>query len=120
LTTVGVRETDSTIVTGTIKTLTFGGESSIIIPMGTDIFTDPVGLTVTNDSDLAINLFVTDGPVLPTIDDVSNKTSYISVVGDATNNELMPAHTEVDVSNFTSGVDVLARRETLTVFIVGR
>jgi lysophospholipase L1-like esterase len=66
---VGVRETDSTIVTGTIKTLTFGGESSITIPMGTDIFTDPVGLTVTNDSDLAINLFVTDGPVLPTIDD---------------------------------------------------
>jgi hypothetical protein len=65
-------------------------------------------------------LFVTDGPFLPTIDDISNKTSYISVAGDATNNELMPAHTEVDVSYFTSGVDVLARRETRTVFIVGR
>ena len=116
---VGVRETDSTIVAGTIKTLTFGGESSIIIPMGTDIFTDPVSLNVANDSDLAINLFITAGPVLPTIDDVSNKTSYISVSGDATNSELMPAHTEVDVSYFTSGVDVLAKRETRTIVIVG-
>ncbi|MFT4929442.1 MAG: hypothetical protein ACI8WB_005575, partial [Phenylobacterium sp.] len=116
---VGVRDTGSSIVAGTLNTLTFGGESTIIIPVGADIFSDPVEMDVENDSDLAINLFIAGQSPLPTIDDVSNKTSYVSISGDATNSEDMPAHTTVDVSYFTSGVDVLAHHKTRTIVTVG-
>jgi len=116
---VGVRDTESSIVVGTLKTLTFDGESSIIIPVGADIYTDPVEISVEDDSDLAINLYIAGESPLPTIDDVSNKTSFISMSGDATTSEEMPAFTTVDVSYFTSGVDVLAHRKTITVVATG-
>ncbi len=116
---VGIRDIDSTIVSGSLNILTFGGESSIIIPIGADVFSDPVDLSVANDSDLAINLYVAGESPLPTIDDVANKTSYVSVSGDATTNETMPTNTTVDFSYFTSGVDVLSHRNTRTIVAIG-
>lgn len=116
---VGIRDIGSSIVSGSLNTLTFGGESSIIIPIGADVFSDPLDLSVANDSDLAINLYVAGESPLPTIDDVANKTSYVSVSGDATSSETMPTNTTVDFSYFTSGVDVLSHRNTRTIVAVG-
>jgi lysophospholipase L1-like esterase len=116
---VGVKATDANIVQGTLNTLFFGGQTSIIIPAGADVYSDPVQLSVENDSKLAINLFVQGESPTPTIDGVANQTSYLSIAGDATHNEVMPAYTDTRFGYFTTAVEVLSHKKTITIVTVG-
>jgi len=61
---VAVRAGGSSIVPATDRILTFAGKSSVIVPAGGDVLSDPVSLSVSGGQDLAISLY-TSGAFIP-------------------------------------------------------
>ncbi len=59
--TIARQAADASIKPGSLRTLTFGGESSITIPVGARVFSDPVRLRVDDLANLAISLYLPDG-----------------------------------------------------------
>ncbi|MBL4761466.1 MAG: hypothetical protein JKY93_02050, partial [Gammaproteobacteria bacterium] len=92
---IGVRENESDISPNTLKALRFGGKATISIPPGAEIYSDPVELAIESDSDVAVNIFISGISPLPTIDDITNKSSYILSGGDYTMSEQSPSNTEM-------------------------
>jgi len=74
---VGVRGSGSAILGGTDRALTFGGASTVIVPAGGDVWSDPVALGVAGGKDLAISVYV-PGAFTPTTEGGRGltKTSY--------------------------------------------
>jgi len=62
---VAIRGTGSAIVPATDRELTFGGQSTVLVPAGEDIWSDPVVLDVSAGQDLAISLYF-PGAFVPT------------------------------------------------------
>jgi hypothetical protein len=52
------RDAGAAIVTGSDRTLTFGGSSTVTIPSGAPVLSDPVDLSVPDLTDVAISIFV--------------------------------------------------------------
>lgn len=56
----------SKIDTATLRSLTFGGQSSVVIPAGADYWSDPVALPLSAGGDLAITLHLPKAPDVQT------------------------------------------------------
>ena len=102
---------DSTIVAGSDRVLTFGGKTSIVIPPGAPVVSDPVELTVPDLANLAVSLFLS-GPTGPaTWHFDSRQNSYISPPGDFTGTTVMPLDPESPPTQswfWLAGIDVAA------------
>lgn len=74
---VALRGSGSAIVPATDRALTFDGASSVSVPAGADVWSDPVALDVTAGGDLAISVHV-PGSFVPTTQGgrAQTKTSY--------------------------------------------
>jgi lysophospholipase L1-like esterase len=116
---VGIQDTEATVVPGSLEELTFGGSPSIAIAAGAKVWSDPVQLSVPDEADLAISLYVaenaTGGSTMHTL---SWQTSYIAP-GDFTGNETMPAGETRQSWFWLTGVDVKAHRNTIAVATLG-
>jgi lysophospholipase L1-like esterase len=80
---VAVRQEGSKIVPGTDRTLAFGDQATIMIPPGAYALSDPVDLDVPQLGDLAISVYISDGPSSSTAHNNGLKTNYIAA-GDVT------------------------------------
>jgi lysophospholipase L1-like esterase len=67
---IALRELGSAIVPGSDEQLTFGGESSISIPVGARAVSDPVSITIPDLTDVAISIYLPD--------DISGSSSPVS------------------------------------------
>ena len=67
----------SAIDTASDHPVTFGGQSDILIPAGADYISDPVNITVADQSTLAISLHVTEMPKQQTGHPGSRSTSWL-------------------------------------------
>jgi hypothetical protein len=96
------------LVPGSVKQLSFGGKSSVTIPAGEEIYSDPIPFEVTDGSNLTISVYlpVESGPA--TWHPTSKQTTYFSDSGDYTGaiNENAFAKS-FDAWFWLSGVDVL-------------
>jgi lysophospholipase L1-like esterase len=74
---VAIRSSGSTIVATTDRALTFDGASTVTVPAGADVWSDPTDLPVLAGDDLAISVYV-PGPFIPTTEGGRGqlKTSY--------------------------------------------
>ncbi|HVT07472.1 MAG TPA: GDSL-type esterase/lipase family protein [Polyangia bacterium] len=74
---VALRGSSSGIVGGTDRALTFGGASSVTVPAGGDVWSDPVMLSVSGGRDVAISVYI-PGSFTPTTEGGRGqiKTSY--------------------------------------------
>jgi lysophospholipase L1-like esterase len=113
---------DSRIVAGSDRVLTFGGETSIVIPPGAPVVSDPVELTVSDLANLAVSLFVSGatGPATWHFD--SRQTSYISPPGDFTGTTVMPLDPQSPTTQswfWLAGIDVSAPRQTGAIAALG-
>ena len=105
-------------VAGTMRPLTFGGASSIIIPAGGEVLSDPISLAVPEDGDLLVSVFTPEpsGPV--TYHQVANQTSYLTVSGDHAADDSGAAFTEkVTFWPYVSSVDVQGRADGSVVVL---
>ena len=107
---IGIQEAGASVVPGSLRPLTFGGEPSIAVAAGAKVLSDPVELTVADEADLAINLYVSEDTGGSTSHDFAWQTSYISS-GDQTGVTEMISESTTTSWFWLTAVEVLADRE---------
>ena len=112
----------SAVVPGSDRSLTFGGNPSIVVPPDALVLSDPVDLAVPELADLAVTLFLpgVTGPAAWHFD--SRQTSYISPSGDFTTSTVMPLDPLTPTMEswfWIEGVEVLAPREAGAIAALG-
>lgn len=94
------------IQAGSDHALSFAGQSSVIIPAGGLVFSDPVPMQVTPLSNLAVSVYLPDQPVgNTTCHEDGQSTNFISP-GNATAAETLNAPRPISSWCFVKGVDV--------------
>src|SRR5262245_15063192 len=81
---IALRAGDDSIQASTGRALTFGGRTTVTIPTGAVVYSDPVSLTVPALSDLSVDIYVpgaTDTASPLTLHGAAAQTNYISETG---------------------------------------
>jgi len=104
---VALSARESAIQPESMHALTFGGQTSIVIPPGAEVVSDPVTMTTPAFADLAISLFLP----LQQISDVSvhsgaGQTNYILAGSNAVSAATLSGAATVPSWYFVKGVDV--------------
>jgi len=73
---VGASGGGATVLPGTSHRVTFGGRSSVTIPAGVEVWSDPAPLAVAARQSVVISLFAEDAPRLTQLDDSTGVVSY--------------------------------------------
>ncbi len=95
--------------------VTFGGQDSVTIPAGADWVSDPVDVSVADNSDLVVNMDL-PGPTGPATTHRAGYATSFAAPGDATADP-GTAFDELDTSRyFLTGVDVTTRARGSVVF----
>ncbi len=107
---IALREKDSKIVASSNRPLTFGGRTSVTVPTGAVMLSDPVSLTVPPLSDLAIDLFVPGNLAQASLTSHfgANQTNYISNAGNFAGAAEFPVATTTPSWFFLARVEVTA------------
>lgn len=101
---------------GTLKTLSFGGKASVMIPAGAEYWTDAVQLPVTAGTDLTISIYLPEAPTQQTGHPGSRATSYY-LHGDLTAaTELSGAET-VDHWYQLAGIETVSAKASAVVVL---
>lgn len=110
------RQGGAQIVPGTDRPLTFSGASSITIPAGAPVLSDPVNLSFAALSDLVVSLYLPASTRLTTVHPNALQTIYISSIGNfsgaatfpiARTTWMWPFLTEVQVTGTGASVVVI-------------
>jgi len=128
--TVGLQEYSGNIVRGTLRRVTFGGQASVTIPAGQEIWSDGVHLSWVKDADdrgvqgrnLAVSYSVqgSSGPM--TYHSGANQTSFITATGSGNHTgDLDVFAYEFTTTSwfFLDGVDVMAPADTVVICAFG-
>ncbi|AVH55840.1 MULTISPECIES: SGNH/GDSL hydrolase family protein [Streptomyces] len=107
-------------VPGSLRTVTFAGASSVTIPAGTDLVSDPVALAVPADSNLLISLHTPADSGPATYHRSALQANFVALKGDWTADESGTAYT-VGLGNwyYVTGVDVLGAPAVGSVVALG-
>jgi len=108
----------ASIVEGTARVLRFSGSTTVAIPAGTSVVSDPVNLPVPALGDLAVSLYLPGNVVATTRHDVGLQTNYISTPGDFTAATDF-AGTTTQSFHFLTTVEVRAPAKAGAVVILG-
>src|SRR5882757_602085 len=109
----------SGITAGSPTPLTFGGQSSIIIPPGALIVSDPAPLKVAPFSNLAVSFFLPDQPVSQlTLHSFADQTNYLAP-GNVISAATLDAPTEFFSWDFLKGIDVTADDKSASIVTFG-
>jgi lysophospholipase L1-like esterase len=115
---VGVYKGNGAIAAGSGRALTFSGNPGITVPPGALVVSDPVNLTVTPMSDVAVSLYLPRDTGAPTNHTVGLHTAYISK-GNVVGSETMPEPATTTAYAWLSSVDVAAPAGAFTVVALG-
>jgi lysophospholipase L1-like esterase len=117
---VAVRASESAIVAGTDRTLTFSGRASATLYAGQVIVSDPVGLDVRPLSDLAVSLYFPQETGAPTSHTFGLRPAYVSKEGDFTGAaHIADPDTPLQSYFWLAGVDVRAPDDAGTLVTFG-
>jgi len=104
--TIGLSTGESAIQAGSLHALSFGGKSSIVIPAGAQVLSDPVELATPAFVDLAVSLFLPLQQVSAvSVHSSSQQTNYIQV-GNEANATRLTSPTTTPSWFFLKGIDV--------------
>ncbi|MET4925923.1 SGNH/GDSL hydrolase family protein [Streptomyces sp. PSRA5] len=110
---------DAGAVPGTMRSVTFGKKTSVVVPPGGRVVSDPVRLRVAPDTDLLVTVYTPapGGPV--TYHPRALRTSY-TAAGDRTRDLSGDAYIErASVWRYLTAVDVLNRQARGSVVVIG-
>ncbi len=116
---VAIHAKGSAIVEGSDRALTFGGKSSIGIPVGASVVSDAVDLEVPALAELAVSVFVPGDLAQPTFHRTGLHTTYISQQGDFTGKPTIADAATSQSWYWLSGVDVAAAPTAAAVVAFG-
>ena len=116
---VAVSAGDGAIAAGTDHPLTFGGAASVRIPPGAEMYSDPVDMTVTPLSDLAISFYLPAQIMgAETFHDFADQDNYMldrNLTGAAS----LTSPTVIHSWYFLDGVDVSATEGSRAIIALG-
>ena len=116
---VAIRDTGANIKTGTDRALTFSGFTSIIIPPGAPVLSDPIDLNVPALSDLAVSLYLPGPAPATTIHGSAFQTNYVSMAGDHTGDTALPVDHTITSWPFLTQADVLVPQSGAAIVALG-
>ena len=94
---------------GSMQTVTFGGRSSINIPAGAPVLSDPAAFPVTPGAEISISLYFPKRVVTPTLHSLALKRAVVSQHGDHTRAEKIEGGAVSESSILVSAVLVPAQ-----------
>ena len=104
---VAVDETGAQTVPGTTRQLRFDGGTSVTIPVGAEVVSDPVQLNVQPMQDLAVSVYVPSLSGPATYHATAVQTNFVSTAGDfATADSASAYTTSINCWMFVDGVEV--------------
>jgi len=116
---VAVSAGDGAIQAGTDHPLTFGGATSVRIPPGAEMFSDPVDITVAPLADLAISFYLPAQIMgVETFHDFADQDNFM-IDGNLTGAASLTAPTKVHSWYFLDGVDVPAVEGSRAIVTLG-
>jgi lysophospholipase L1-like esterase len=110
----------SAVEAGTSRQLTFSGRSSITVPTGAQVVSDPVSFDVQPQSNLTVTMYLKQGQASTSITSHpgSRTTSYL-IKGDQATATDLPRAARTDHWYFLSGAEVWSPGSTAAVAVVG-
>jgi lysophospholipase L1-like esterase len=109
----------SGVTAGSAAPLTFGGRTSIIIPPGALVVSDPAPLNVAPFTNLAVSLFLPDQPVNQlSFHPFADQTNYLAP-GNVITAATLDTPTEFFSWDFIKGVDVMAPGKAASIVTFG-
>lgn len=116
---VGVVLDGAQLVPGTSRTVMFDGKSSVTIPAGSQLLSDPVAMRVRPLTELAVSVYLPSATGPATNHSDAQQTNYISS-GDHASDTAATAYTSTTGSwYFVDGVDVRSRSADGTIVAFG-
>jgi lysophospholipase L1-like esterase len=117
---VALRDRGARIVPNTDRALSFSGRSSIDVPAGALVISDPVHLQVPALSDLAVSIYLPRPSTANTTHVVAQQTNYIAgIAGDVTSAPDLPGTVITSQWDFLTGVDVTDARRGSAIVVFG-
>jgi lysophospholipase L1-like esterase len=116
---IALREKDSAIVAGSDRALTFGGKTSVTIPVGAEVVSDPADLDIPKLADIAVSVFVPGKDTSPTTHLTGLHTTYISKDGDFSGAPAIADATTLNSWYWLSEIDVAADRHAGVIVAFG-
>ncbi|MER5176918.1 SGNH/GDSL hydrolase family protein [Streptomyces sp. NPDC002896] len=116
---VAAAPSNATAAAGTLRRLTFSGNTSVVIPAGQQVVSDAVRMEVPHDADMLVTTYspTPSGPV--TYHPQARQISYVAE-GDRTEDVSGAAYTEQSPYwRYLTALDVLSHESTGTVVVVG-
>ena len=107
------------IEAGSDRALTFSGHSSITVPPGASVWSDPVDLPVEPLGSLAVSLFLPEITPTTTWHNDARQTAYISGEGDFTGQTSFEPAQTIQSRIFLSGISVDAEPDARSVVMFG-
>lgn len=105
---------------GSLRTATFGGARTVIVPAGQDRVTDPVALAVPANSNLLVTLYTPDDSGPATYHRSARQTNFLAPQGNRAADEDGAAYTTAIGSwYYVTGVDVLGTSAVGSVVALG-
>jgi putative glycosyl hydrolase len=106
---VALRMSGSAIDTATDRAVTFGGQNSVSVPAGTEIYSDKVSLSVQKNADVAVSFYVPGATTITTgFSSDAQPATYVS-----TGNE--SGNADISVVSQSQGYHLLGAVEVLRV-----
>ena len=99
--------------------LTWGGRSSVVVPPGAPIVSDPVDLIVAPLASLAVSIYLPEKTAITTVHWDGAQTAFISGRGDYTASVKFRADSTAQQRPFLSGIQVEARPASRAVVFFG-
>ncbi|GAA5080989.1 SGNH/GDSL hydrolase family protein [Lysobacter panacisoli] len=109
---------DGGIVAGSDRVLTFGGKTSVTIPAGAPMLSDPVDFSVAALADVSISLHLPEPTAPATFHWDARQTAYVGV-GDQTGATRMKHDATLTTRVFVTAIQVEAPATTRTVVAIG-
>jgi|MEHZ01.5.fsa_nt_MEHZ011473266.1_2 lysophospholipase L1-like esterase len=116
---IALQSEGSSIQSGTNKPLQFAGQSSVSIPKGAVVFSDPLNYDLPEMTNLSISLYLPQGNGFLTAHALSNQTNYMSEGSDQTNSVNFPDQTETAAWPLLTAIDVINSNSISAIAVVG-
>jgi lysophospholipase L1-like esterase len=107
------------IVSGTDRTLFFGGRSAVTLPPGAEVRSDPLDFMVPPLGNLTLSLYLPDTTPPTTFHGLGLQTNYVSMGGDYAAATVLPVSTTTQSWFFLSDVEVAAPARDAAVVTLG-
>jgi lysophospholipase L1-like esterase len=103
---IALRANGADIDAATDRPLTFSGSTSITIPAGAPVLSDPVDLKLPAQSDLAVSVYLPGQVGVATVHATASQANYVSQPGNFTGSASLPTQGTIHSWPFLTEVDV--------------